>query len=112
MFRCLSDVHVRLKRRCIFLICLRYRTTTIFRFSSLVYGLYVLLCFSNTQNPEILRFLTAHAYKYKTKRRAKMEPKTEKKLLASLPLYVQSIAKNSSAYRLLTSQENRKVVLF
>ena len=35
----------------------------------------------DTQNPEISRFLIAHAYKYKTKRQAKMNQKHRKMTL-------------------------------
>ena len=54
--------------------CLCYRTTLHIIFQWPVRTALI----SDTQNPEISGFSTAHAYEYKTKRQAKNETKTEK----------------------------------
>ena len=53
-------------------ICLRNRTTIRLDFLTHLWSVRKLLLF-DTQNPEISGFSTARAYKYKTKRQAKMK---------------------------------------
>ena len=58
-------------------ICLLNRTTIRLDFLTHLWSVCKLLLF-DTQNPEISRFSTAHAYKYKTKRQAKIKAETKK----------------------------------
>ena len=67
----------------------------------------------DTQNPGILGFSTAHAYKYKTKRQAKM--KRDRRKMTVLLICHQAplvLEKHEFAHRPLMSEENRNVVLF
>ena len=59
------------------LICMRYRTTLRSHF---LHSFTIKPLISDTQNPEISGFSTAHLYKYKTKRQAKMKRRQEKKI--------------------------------
>ena len=68
----------------------------------------------DTQDPEISGFSTAHAYKYKTKRQAKMKRRTAEKwyfcwLVTSLPMYLKSRGLHTDHKRV---KKSWNVVLF
>ena len=67
----------------------------------------------DTQNPRILGFSTAHAYKYKTKRQAEIK-RDSRKMTFLLISHQASLVleKHRFAHRPQTSKENRDVVLF